>query len=67
MKKPLFSLEGKTALVTGSSRGLGQAIATGLAEAGARLVLNGMDADRLVKAADAMQAQGHAVLASPST
>lgn len=35
----LFNLSGKTAVVTGSARGLGQAIAIGLAEAGANLVL----------------------------
>ncbi|WP_426359289.1 2-dehydro-3-deoxy-D-gluconate 5-dehydrogenase KduD [Pseudocolwellia sp. HL-MZ19] len=34
----LFSLEGKTALVTGASRGLGQAIAIGLAKAGATVI-----------------------------
>jgi 2-dehydro-3-deoxy-D-gluconate 5-dehydrogenase len=35
----LFSLEGKTALVTGAATGIGQAIAAGLAQAGANLVL----------------------------
>lgn len=35
----LFNLAGKTAIVTGAARGLGQAIAIGLAEAGANLVL----------------------------
>ena len=43
----LFDLTGRTALVTGSSRGIGLAIATGLARAGARVVLNGIDPDRL--------------------
>lgn len=39
----VFSLDGRLALVTGSSRGLGAAIARGLAEAGARLILHGRD------------------------
>jgi gluconate 5-dehydrogenase len=43
----LFDLRGKTALITGSSRGLGFAIAEGLADAGARVVLNGIDEERL--------------------
>jgi gluconate 5-dehydrogenase len=43
----LFDLTGRTALVTGSSRGIGLAIATGLAHAGATVVLNGMNPERL--------------------
>ena len=39
--KELFDLSGKTALVTGSSRGIGRGIALGLAEYGARLILHG--------------------------
>ena len=38
MSHPLFDLTGRTAIVTGSGRGLGRAIALGLAEAGAKLV-----------------------------
>lgn len=48
MKVPaLFDLAGRRALVTGSSKGIGAALATGLAEAGAELVLNGRDAAAL--------------------
>jgi len=57
----LFDLTGRIALVTGSSRGLGRAMAEGLAEAGAAVVLNGSDAGRLAEAATAMRAAGHAV------
>jgi gluconate 5-dehydrogenase len=57
----LFSLEGRTALVTGSSRGLGNAIARGMAEAGARLVLNGVDSKRLEDAAADLRGDGHDV------
>jgi gluconate 5-dehydrogenase len=42
-----FDLDGRTALVTGSSRGLGLVLARGLAEAGATVVMNGRAADTL--------------------
>ncbi|UYG18082.1 SDR family NAD(P)-dependent oxidoreductase [Brachybacterium huguangmaarense] len=42
----LFDLTGRTALVTGSSRGIGRALVTGLAEAGATVVVHGRDASR---------------------
>lgn len=58
---PLFDLTGRTALVTGSSRGLGHAMAEGLAEAGAALVLNGSDPARLAAAAEPLRAKGHTV------
>jgi len=38
MTTPLFDLSGKTALITGASRGLGQAMAIGLAQAGAQII-----------------------------
>lgn len=58
MSTELFSLTGRTALVTGSSRGLGNAIATGFAAAGAALVLNGSDPGRLARAASALRDKG---------
>jgi gluconate 5-dehydrogenase len=61
MASKLFDLTGRTALVTGSSRGLGRAMAEGLAEAGAAIVLNGADAGRLADAAAALRAAGHSV------
>ncbi len=43
----LFDLSGKRALITGASQGIGFALAKGLAEAGAAVVLNGRDSARL--------------------
>jgi gluconate 5-dehydrogenase len=51
MIPPDFTLTDRVALVTGSSRGLGQAIAVGLVAAGARVILHGRDPDRLRAAA----------------
>ena len=59
-----FDLTGKTALVTGSSRGLGRTFAEALSAAGAHVVLNGLDADRLAQTRDEMAAQGHMVSAA---
>ena len=47
MSHPLFDVSGRIALVTGSSRGIGRALATGLLEAGCTVVLNGRDEDQL--------------------
>jgi gluconate 5-dehydrogenase len=58
MSIQLFNLSGKTALITGSSRGLGNAIAMGLAQAGATVIFNGVDPARLAHAVQAAQAQG---------
>jgi gluconate 5-dehydrogenase len=54
----LFDLSGRTALVTGSSGGLGFAMARGLAEAGAAVVLNGRNEARLKAAVEALTAEG---------
>jgi gluconate 5-dehydrogenase len=57
----LFDLSGRTALITGSSKGIGYALASALAGAGARVVLNARDPVALAKARDALAAQGHDV------
>lgn len=54
-----FSLEGRCALVTGSSQGIGYAIANGLAGAGATVVLNGRDPAKLERALEALKSAGH--------
>src|SRR5437763_17089274 len=57
----LFELTGKRALITGSSQGIGFALAQGLAEHGAEIVLNGRDEAKLKAAAATLAAAGHTV------
>ncbi len=52
------ALSGRVALVTGASRGLGAAMALGLARAGAEVVLNGRDAATLEAQAEAIRGEG---------
>ena len=54
----LFRLDGKRALVTGASRGLGLSMALALAEAGADVGITGRDAESLQQAATALRARG---------
>ncbi|MFS2223888.1 SDR family oxidoreductase [Pantoea sp. B65] len=54
----LFSLAGKTALITGSTRGLGFAYARGLAQAGAAVIINGTQAEHMQSALAALETQG---------
>src|SRR5262245_62906371 len=66
MEKPrvafeLFNLKGKRALVTGSSQGIGLALARGLAEHGASVILNGRDRSKLGSAVASLKAGGHKV------
>jgi gluconate 5-dehydrogenase len=57
----LFDLSGRTALITGASRGIGHSIAEALAGAGARVILNGRTAASLDAAATRLRGQGFAV------
>lgn len=61
--RSLFDLTGRRALITGSSRGLGFAMAKALAEAGASIVLNARDNVALGNAAANLAEQGHEVAA----
>ncbi|AQS84380.1 MAG: SDR family oxidoreductase [Acetobacter aceti] len=56
--KDLFSLHGRRALITGSSRGIGLALAKGLGEYGAEIVLNGRNPDALEQAQSLLQDAG---------
>lgn len=66
MSHPSFDITGQVALVTGSSRGIGRALAAGLIEAGAHVVVNGRDADALERArAELAERPGATVFAVP--
>jgi gluconate 5-dehydrogenase len=58
MSTSLFDLSGKVALVTGSSTGLGRAMARGLGEAGATVVINGRNEQRLAESCGAFVTPG---------
>ncbi len=60
-----FRLDGRLALITGSSAGIGLALARALGEAGATLVLNGRDAVKLEAAAQGLRADGFPVHTMP--
>ena len=53
-----FSLKGKTAIVTGSSRGIGRAIAVAYARAGARVVITSRKADACAAVVDQLRGEG---------
>jgi len=57
-----FDLSGKTAIVTGSTKGIGRAIAVALTEAGARVTVSSRDEGRVAETAAALKDAGHEVL-----
>ena len=61
-----FDLTGKTAIVTGAGRGIGRAIATGLAASGAAVVIASRTADQLDAVAGEIRAKGGQVLTVPT-
>lgn len=58
MSTELFSLKGKNVLLTGSGQGLGFVIARGLGNAGATVILNDIDQDKLDKAVATLKSEG---------
>ena len=60
----MFDLSGRRALVTGSSTGIGYALAKGLAGAGAEVILNGRNATRLAEAVSRLRDEGATVHAA---
>ncbi len=63
MEKVEFSLEGKTAIITGASRGIGEAIARGMAAHGATVVLASRKQEALDNVAQSIEADGGKALA----
>ncbi|GAX34049.1 SDR family NAD(P)-dependent oxidoreductase [Nodularia sp. NIES-3585] len=66
MKPSLFDLTNKVAIITGSARGIGKAIAQGLASVGAKVVIADMKAAASEKTAQMIQASGGEAIAIPT-
>ena len=66
MSADLFQLAGKVALVTGAAQGIGQAVASMLFTAGARLILTDRQATKLAQTTTSLQEQGAEVVSLPA-
>jgi gluconate 5-dehydrogenase len=64
MNSFLFNLEGKTALITGSTRGIGNTLAQGFATEGSKVILNGRDKNTLKKVVTKLSEEGFQVFGS---
>ncbi|MEZ2130987.1 MULTISPECIES: SDR family oxidoreductase [unclassified Sinorhizobium] len=64
MTFPLFDLKGRRALVTGSSQGIGFALAEGLAQHGAAIIVNGRSAEKAEAAAERLRTAGHEAISA---
>jgi 2-deoxy-D-gluconate 3-dehydrogenase len=62
MTLEMFSLKGKSGIVTGAGSGIGKAIARGVVQAGAEIVISGRNEERLEKVADELRAFGGPVV-----
>jgi NAD(P)-dependent dehydrogenase (short-subunit alcohol dehydrogenase family) len=61
----LFRLDGKVALITGATRGIGLAIAQAMAQAGARVVVSSNEVDECARVAEQLRTDGHDAIGIP--
>lgn len=65
MNNPLFDMTGKVAVITGSTKGIGRAIAGEMAVCGAKVVISSRKAEACEQMAEELKAQGFEAMAIP--